>query len=198
VGRTPSSAPDPWSGWSKYGKLGTKSIKTTSKVQNGLMPAARIVLCFALCAAALLAQVPEPNFTGVWKFVPSKSTVKITHFSQVDLSALALAPALPALDRSPEIIEHKGNQFTVRGRTATIDAPESATPAEGGLVRISRTYWDGDKLLTEWRLESAGKALIQCWEVRRLSPDGKEQVVDTRIESPEKRRDSHSVFSKTR
>jgi hypothetical protein len=161
------------------------------------MPVGRLALSLAFCGL-LLAQVPKPNFSGVWKIVPSESTVKITHFEQIDLSALALAPSLPPLDRSPETIEQSGSQFTVRGRAATIDAPETATPAEGGLVRISRTYWGGDKLLTQWRLESKGLRLIQCWEVRRHSPDGKIQVVDTRIESPEKRRDAHSVFSKTR
>jgi hypothetical protein len=158
----------------------------------------RLVPSLAACAALLFAEDPKPNFTGVWKIVPSQSTVKTTHFEQIDLSALALAPSLPPLDRSPETIEQSGSQFTIRGRTATIDAPESTSPAEGGMVRISRTYWGGDKLLTQWRLESKGLRLIQCWEVRRLSPDGKEQVVDTRIESPEKRRDAHSVFSKTR
>jgi hypothetical protein len=162
------------------------------------MLAGRLVRSFALCAAVLLAQAPKPDFTGTWKIIPCQATVKTTYFHQIDLSALALAPALPPFDRGPETIEQQGDQFTVRGRTATIDAPETASPAGEGLVRISRTYWDANKLVTAWRLESAGKALIQCWETRRLSPSGKTQIVDTRIESPEKRRDSHSVFSKTR
>ena len=90
--------------------------------------------------------------------------------------------------RGPMTIEHKGGMLVVRQtlnfrgeeqvRTSrfTTDGKESANPGFGGMSVPSRTFWDGNRLVTESSLETP-MGLMQSREVRSLSDDGNTMTV---------------------
>ena len=71
---------------------------------------------------------------------------------------------------------HFGGEEQVRTSRFTTDGKESTNPGFGGLSMPSKTYWDGNRLVTESSMETR-MGLIQSREVRSLSDDGKTMTV---------------------
>lgn len=129
------------------------------------------------------AQV-KPDFTGRWEIDSSQSTSTIVRGKN--------APAgPPRVELYPEIIEHKEPAFET---TNDLSDPKrrtvSATTTDGKEYRqkvsdqqtyVSRTFWEGAKLITEWRLEHEGSILIDGRDSRSLSGDRLVQIVDRHL-----------------
>ena len=90
--------------------------------------------------------------------------------------------------RGPVTIDHKEGMLVIqqtlnfRGeeqvRTSrfTTDGKESTNPGFGGTSTPSKTYWEGNRLVTESRMETPMGAM-QSREARSLSDDGKTMTV---------------------
>jgi hypothetical protein len=131
-----------------------------------------------------LANAVKANFTGAWGIDSSQSTSIIVRGKS--------APAgPPRIELYPEIIEHKDPVFNT-----TNDVPDpkrrtvSSTTTDGREYRqkvsdqqtyVSRTFWQGATLVTEWRLEHDGSVLIDGRDSRNLSSDGLVQTVDRHL-----------------
>ena len=90
--------------------------------------------------------------------------------------------------RGPLTIDHKEGMLVIRQtlnfrgeeqvRTSrfTTDGKESTNPGFGGMSMPSKTYWEGNRLVTESSMETP-MGLMQSREVRSLSDDGKTMTV---------------------
>lgn len=90
--------------------------------------------------------------------------------------------------RGPLTIDHKeqqliikqtlnfGGEERVRTSRSTTDGKESTNPGFGGMSMPSRTYWEGNRLVTESSMETPMGAMA-VKEVRSLSDDGKTMTV---------------------
>ena len=90
--------------------------------------------------------------------------------------------------RGPLTIDHKegmlvirqtlnfGGDEQVRTSRFTTDGKESSNPGFGGMSTPSKTYWEGNRLVTESSMETRMGAM-QSREVRSLSDDGKTMTV---------------------
>jgi len=90
--------------------------------------------------------------------------------------------------RGPLTIDHKEGMLVIRQtlnfrgeeqvRTSrfTTDGKESSNPGFGGMSMPSKTYWEGNRLVTESSMETP-MGLMQSREVRSLSDDGKTMTV---------------------
>ena len=90
--------------------------------------------------------------------------------------------------RGPLTIDHKEGMLVIRQtlnfrgeeqvRTSrfTTDGKESTNPGFGGMSTPSKTYWEGNRLVTESSMETP-MGLMQSREVRSLSDDGRTMTV---------------------
>ena len=90
--------------------------------------------------------------------------------------------------RGPLTIDHKegmlvirqtlnfGGEERVRTSRFATDRKESTNPGFGGMSTPSKTYWEGDRLVTESSMETP-MGLMQSKEVRSLSDDGQTMTV---------------------
>ena len=90
--------------------------------------------------------------------------------------------------RGPLTIDHKegmlvirqtlnfGGEERVRTSRFATDGKESTNPGFGGMSTPSKTYWEGNRLVTESSMETP-MGLMQSKEVRSLSDDGRTMTV---------------------
>ncbi len=113
-----------------------------------------------------------------------------------DPAASEVPPPPPIGEQPPEVIEQKGNTLKIGELSFTLDGRENLNGLGQGLLQKSKTHWEGSKLVTEWVLEGDGEKLVTARQVRSLAEDGKTQIVDTHVQTPEIVIDSHVVMVK--
>jgi hypothetical protein len=150
----------------------------------------------ALAVSLLLSQVRKPDFSGTWKTDPSKSTFKLTPVKNPDHAAPDVPPPPPPAEQPPEVIDQKDNSLKIGELAFTLDGRENTNELGEGLLQKSKTHWEGSKLNTEWVLERDGRTLVTAHQVRSLADDGKTQIVDTHVQTPDTISDSHAVMIK--
>jgi len=153
----------------------------------------RLLGSLALAAPLLLSQVRKPDFSGTWKTDPSKSTFKVTPVKNPDPSVSDAPPPPPPDEQSLEVIDQKDNALKIGELAFTLDGRENTNELGQGLFQKSKTHWEGSKLITEWVLERDGQKLVTVRQVRSLSDNGKIQIVDLHVQTPETICDSHTV-----
>lgn len=156
----------------------------------------RLLGSLALTTPLLVSQVRKPDFSGIWKPDSSKSTFKLTPVKNPDSSASDVPPPPPPNEQTPEVIEQKGNSLKIGELAFTLDGRENLNELGQGLLHKSKTHWEGGKLITEWVLERDGQKLVTARQVRSLADDGKTQIVDTHVQTPDIISDSHAVMIK--
>ena len=179
----------------------------------GVIAGLALVLCltypgFARSGATFQAETGQkPNFTGAWQPDPARSTVK-RHAK--DDPQKELPPPPPSDDddepSGPQTtkIQHKDPSISIMTTSPgaedvsvlnlTTDGRENTNPVDEESTNKSKTHWDGDKLVTEWAVEQYGKVMYKGTDVRSLSKDGAEMIVDTRLETDEGIVELHQVF----
>lgn len=171
----------------------------------------RILIVAVLVASVANAQTPKPNFSGTWEIDPSQSTSKVTPKKEGSSTVPSTAPPPPPPSRKalPAIIVHREPRLEITRPNVDVDTPTTlryttdgaenvnteqfSTP---GMAERSNTRWDGNKLVTEWRLERDGGVLLRARMVRSLSADGKTMTEDQRIESSTGIQEKHTVWIK--
>jgi hypothetical protein len=155
----------------------------------------RQVIAAMFASAAIGLSAPEkPNFSGRWRLDPSRSSKD--------------APADLA-----ETIDHREPVIRIdtawdRTRPAGVsngailapavqlksDGTESSNDVPMGLSVVTKSHWDGDKLVTEWRLNGLDVPLSGTWTRYLTGPTA--MVVDSVAESNGRRLTARYVFAK--
>lgn len=140
-------------------------------------------------AAALAAASPVPSLAGKWLPDPQQSTSQKTLKAAADPNAVAPpAPPPGAADHPLERIEQSGSTIKItlhdpegeptNTLVLTPDGSEIHNPMSGGaLQHVSRTRWEGESLVVEWKLERDGKAMIWGKDIRTLEGPGVQRLV---------------------
>jgi hypothetical protein len=142
---------------------------------------------FALGGAA---QAATPNFSGEWKFNPSKSN-------------FGSFPVPQSITR--KIVQQGGKlsinnvQKSAQGEVTTdlvytTDGKSVTNKVQGGESKGS-AQWIGDKLMIESSRDVQGTTLTQK-DIWTLSPDGKMLTVDSHVTLPNGEFDIKQVFEK--
>lgn len=128
-----------------------------------------------LTSLSLFAAEP-PDFSGTWEFKAEKSKnvgmmsqMKMTATLQQTSAAIDITTHSNFMGKDSEGKTH----FDLNGAPTTNDAPMG-----GPNETVSK--WDGDKLITTWKGQSAmaGQTIVRT-ETRSLSADGKEMTVES-------------------
>ena len=171
----------------------------------------RILMIAILVASVASAQTSKPNFSGTWEIDQDKSTSKVTPIKESNSTVPpnALPPPPPSRKALPAIIVHREPRLDITRPNPDVDTPthlhyttdgaenvnteQFSTP---GLSERSNTRWDGNKLVTEWRLVHNGEVTLRARLVRTLSADGTTMTEDQRIETATSIRESHTIWVK--
>ncbi|MBI1750216.1 MAG: hypothetical protein HYR59_06075 [Acidobacteria bacterium] len=171
----------------------------------------RVLIVAVVAASLAFAQASKPNFSGTWEVDPSRSTTKV--IPKMDgnstVPSTASPPPPPSRKTLPAIIVHREARLDITRPNVDVETPTTlryttdgaenvnteqfSTP---GMAERSNTRWEGNKLVTEWRLEHNGKVVLRARMVRSLSADGKTMTEDQRIESATSIRETHTVWTK--
>lgn len=123
----------------------------------------------------------KPDFSGNWKPDESKSTAHKTLKTDARAANAAAPPPPPADAHLPsEKIDHKEPALRIATFSAdgewlndlalTTDGKENINQlASGAVIHRSRSHWQGDTLVTLWRIERDGTKVIEGEEQRSLS-----------------------------
>jgi hypothetical protein len=91
---------------------------------------------------------------------------------------------------SPEILTHKEPDLKIQvGSTQDLlrlstDGHENVNAMTNGRVHKSTSRWEGDALVTRWRMEQNGSAFTEGSDVRTLAQGGQMLVDDRAIRTP--------------
>jgi hypothetical protein len=120
--------------------------------------------------------LPKPNFTGTWTWVPARSVLEI-----------------PAPDATVFVIEHQEPLLKIhrthvvgdRRDTFSVDLTtdgQSISIETGGLQLHGRAYWDGDALVFDTTIVRAGEEATNVVRYT-LSGDQRTLVANERLRS---------------
>jgi hypothetical protein len=133
------------------------------------------MLCGVMCAVLTqgVAAPARPNLSGVWTLTAP------------NLEPKAAAGGVAALPPSDLTIEHSAAAIAI-ARTAfdqvtmqrfALDGTES-TNRSGAVTRVTRSRWDGAKLVTEGRMSQVTSQGYAAWTVREiLSLDARGRLI---------------------
>lgn len=146
---------------------------------------------WVLCVLSVLASAAEPpNLTGKWRPDPQRSTSEKT-LKPAANDPNVVAPPAPTPEHAGhplEVIEQSGSTIKI---TLHDEAGEPtnmlvlATNGEevlqdisgGALKYASRTRWEGESLVVDWRMERDGRPMIWGKDVRTLEGPGTQRLV---------------------
>jgi len=153
----------------------------------------KALLCatMLLLAAVFAAAQDKPNFTGKWVLDLSKSNFE----------------PLPAPDSLTRVIDHKEPKLKIsettkdqrgertRDREITTDGKENKTTV-GTNEYVSKSRWDGNRLVTEGTLKLQDGTNIDVKETAELSDDGNVMTVKRELKSPQGEATQKLTFNK--
>ena len=164
------------------------------------------VSIFCLAALLLVAQSPQPDFSGKWRIDPSKVQEHASIVASPPEGAPAIPPPPPSDHKwTVEQIEQSGSVLKISGGEAgttavyTIDPSgkevSDSIPDAPGVTRVAKSHWNDGRLVTEWRMERNGEVVMHGTDTRSLTRDGL-QIVDRMIESPRHHAEVHLVMER--
>jgi hypothetical protein len=156
----------------------------------------RILAGLCLLAAVVgLAATPRPNFSGRWRIDERQS------------SRGAPAELVQTVDHRDPVLridsDWNRNRPTSAAYIAMLapafqtmtDGSETTNEMPPGMSIATKSHWDGEKLVTEWRAIGLATEMRGEW-TRRLNGTGN-MLVDAVTETAGRRVSSHFVFVKT-
>lgn len=161
-------------------------------------------LCCLLSLAALLTQTTKPNFSGTWRFDKERSTSKKT-IKATPGSNEAPPPPPPESAPPPQLIEHNEPRLKISVKIPgddyemvyelTTDGSENSNWMPNHVVEHkSKSFWQGDRLITEFRMVMKDKVLIEGRETRSISSDGRTMVVERELEDSKSKTTARQVM----
>ena len=154
----------------------------------------QMITAMLASAAGGLAAAAKPNFTGRWHLDPRHSSKEVP------------AGLMETIDhREPVIrIDTAWDHNVATGvSNAAILAPAVELKSDGaessnemplGLSIATKSHWDGDKLVTEWRLSGLNGPMNGAWTRYLTGPNT--MVVDSVAESGGHRVSTRFIFAK--
>jgi hypothetical protein len=148
-----------------------------------------LVIC---CIAFPIGQTTHPDFSGTWQIDVARSTEAITPLpSDPDMPRPPPSPLGMAWKTfSPEILTHKDSELRIQAGS-TQDAPELTTDGKenvnrmaDGRVHRSTSRWEGDRLVTQWRLEQNDGVFTEGSDVRIIAEGGQVLINDRAARTP--------------
>jgi hypothetical protein len=91
---------------------------------------------------------------------------------------------------SPEILTHKDSELRIQAGSAqdvlelTTDGNENVNRMTNGRVHKSTSRWDGDRLVTQWRLEQTNGVFTEGSGVRMIAEGGQVLINDRATRTP--------------
>jgi hypothetical protein len=146
-------------------------------------------------ALAGLAAAPKPNFSGRWRIDERQS------------SRGAPAELVQTVDHRDPVLRidsdwnrnRPANSAYIAMLAPTVqtmtDGSETTNEMPPGMSIATKSHWDGEKLVTEWRIDGLAKEMRGEW-TRRLNGTGN-MIVDAVTETAGRRVSSRFVFVKT-
>jgi hypothetical protein len=164
----------------------------------------RVALAILLvCSSITIGYDIRVDLSGTWVPDSAKSTMN-KHLKTTPSTNLPAAPPPPPEGSiyPSEKIEQQGTTITIStlgsdGKVmSTIilsaDGEEKVNQmAEGAIQHRSVTLWEGNKLVTTWKMERDGKVFMEGKDIRELSDDEKVQNLQKHMQ------DSKSVTDMT-
>ncbi len=131
---------------------------------------------FAACAL-IFAQGAKPDFSGVWNLDKDKSDMS----GGPGGGPRMVSPSMTIERKDPQLIikrkfEFQGEERIQELKYTTDGKPNTNEGFRGRTVK-SKTYWDGDKLVTEATRETQ-QGTVETKETYSLSEDGKTLTIE--------------------
>jgi hypothetical protein len=144
------------------------------------------------CIALPFGQLTHPDFSGTWQIDVARSTEAITPLpSDPDTPRPpAPPPGMAWRTFSPEILTHKDSELTIQAGSTndvlelTTDGKENVNRMTNGRVHTSTSRWEGDRLVTQWRLEHNDGVFIEGSDVRIIAEGGRILINDRATRTP--------------
>ena len=133
----------------------------------------------------------KPDFSGTWTLDPSKSDAPMGRRG----GAPAASEPITVAQNATQLTIRRGEQSLVY----KLDGSESTNqmPSRGGPQEVkSKAHWDGAKLVIETTRDFQGMTITQK-EMRSLSADGKEMIVEQSVQTPQGERTTKQVYTKS-
>ena len=144
------------------------------------------------CVAFPIGQTKHPDLSGTWQIDVARSTESITPLpSDPDIPRPpAPPPGMAWKAFSPEIVTHHEPDLSIQlpSRNDVLrlrtDGQENVNPMANGRVHKSASRWEGDTLVTRWRLEENGSVLTEGSDVRFIADGGHALINDRTTRTP--------------
>jgi hypothetical protein len=149
-------------------------------------------LLVVFCVSSPIGQATHPDLSGAWQIDIARSTEGITPLpSDPDTPRPPSPPPGMAWKAfSPEIVTHKDPDLRIQvGSTKDLlqlstDGQQNVNPMTNGRVHKSTSRWEGDTLVTHWRLEQNGSAFTEGSDARTIGRGAQELINDRTIRTP--------------
>jgi hypothetical protein len=148
------------------------------------------VLLLAMMSAVVLPFAARPraqsktDFSGTWTLDAARSDAPMGRGGRGGGGAAG-----------PVEIKQTAATIVIGPATYKLDGSESVNQGRGGEVK-SKAHWDGAKLVIETTRDFQGTP-ITSKEVRSLSADGKDMIVETSISTPQGDRNTKQTYTKS-
>lgn len=142
---------------------------------------------FYLTVGALMAQ-GTPNFSGTWILDKEKSNSMGTRSSVQSGAGSQIETSLIIKQEGVNLFItrkiSRGDQSAIQEIKYATDGADSRNPGlgMGGQEVVSKSHWEGNKLVTEWsqtRKAPEGENTMKTREICFLSDDGKVLTIET-------------------
>ena len=154
----------------------------------------QVITTMLVSAAGVLAAPAKPNFSGRWRLDPSQNSKD----APADLTETIdhREPVL-RIDThwDPSVATGVSNAaFLAPTVQLKSDGTETSNEVPMGLSLTTKSHWDGDKFVTEWRLNGLQTPMSGTWTRYLTGPTA--MVVDSVAESSSHRVTARFVFAK--
>ena len=144
------------------------------------------------CVGLPIGQTTHPDLSGTWQIDIGRSTESITPLpSDPDTPRPpAPPPGMAWKTFSPEMLTHKDSELRIQiGSTKdvlelTTDGQENVNRMANGRVHRSTSRWEGDTLVTHWRLEQNEGVFTEGSDVRVIAQAAHVLIDDRTTRTP--------------
>ena len=144
-------------------------------MRTRLLVLSSLLLC-ATCYV-IYGQGTKPDFSGVWKLDRDKSDLSGSPGGGPRMAT----PSMTIEHKDPQLIIKRQFEFQGEERTQeskyTTDGKPNTNEGFRGRTFKSKTYWDGDRLVTEATRETP-QGTVETKEIYSLSEDGKMLTIE--------------------
>jgi hypothetical protein len=139
-----------------------------------------------------IGQATRPDLSGTWEIDVAHSSESITPLPGDPDTPRPPAPppGMAWKAFSPEILTHKDSELKIQVGSRkevlelTTDGKENVNRMANGRVHRSTTRWEGERLVTQWRLEQNDGVFTEGSDVRIIADGGRALLDDRATRTP--------------